>query len=87
MRVRLRIGLIPRAAAAGSAMKLTRRRNLRPPIASLAPLERLEFDYTTLDEAMVELDAVIRNACNALRTVAQGEHKYKVDAPQTTRQD
>jgi hypothetical protein len=36
----------------------------------LTPIERRSFDYSALDEAMVHLDAVVRNARNTLRTVS-----------------
>jgi hypothetical protein len=33
-----------------------------PPLPPLTPIERRAFDYSTLEEAMVHLDAVVRQA-------------------------
>ncbi len=43
-----------------------------PPVAPLTPIERRAFDYTALDEAMAQLDAVVRQARLALRAIADG---------------
>ncbi len=38
-----------------------------PPLSPLTPIERHEFDYTALEEAMAELDTAIRHARLALQ--------------------
>ncbi|WP_234730193.1 hypothetical protein [Acidocella facilis] len=41
-----------------------------PPLPPLSPLERRQFDYAALDAAMAHLDAVLRDARIALRSLA-----------------
>jgi len=43
-----------------------------PPLPPLTPLERRDFDYTALEEAMAHLDAVVRSSRIALRSLAEG---------------
>lgn len=45
-----------------------------PPLPPLTPLERRDFDYTVLEEAMAHLDAVVRASRSALRAIADGTH-------------
>jgi len=40
-----------------------------PPLPPLTPLERRDFDYTALEEAMAHLDAVVRSSRQALRAI------------------
>jgi hypothetical protein len=68
-----------------------------PPIDNWARLQRPSpgdlpshgraFDYTSLEEAMAHLDAVVRNSRNALRTVLQGGHKAEAADPEVAGQD
>jgi hypothetical protein len=58
-----------------------------PPLPPLTPIERRAFDYAALEEAMAQLDAVVRNSRNALRTVIQGGHKSEAAGPDAARQD
>jgi hypothetical protein len=51
-----------------------------PPAAPLTPIERREFDYTALDEAMAQLDAVVRASRVALRSIAEGTHDAMANA-------
>jgi hypothetical protein len=57
----------------------------------LTPIERREFDYTALEEAMAHLDAVVRNSRHALRTVLrtvlQGGHEAEAADPEVAGQD
>jgi hypothetical protein len=39
----------------------------------LTAIERRAFDYTPLEEAMAHLNAVVRNARQAIRAAAAGE--------------
>ncbi|MGE4529437.1 MAG: hypothetical protein AB7D00_13815 [Rhodospirillaceae bacterium] len=48
------------------------------PLPPLTPIERRAFDYTALEEAMAHLDAGVRNSRNALRSIAQGDHRGEV---------
>ena len=40
-----------------------------PPLPPLTPIERRDFDYTTLEEAMAHLDAVVRSSRQALHAI------------------
>lgn len=57
-----------------------------PPLPPLTPLERRNFDYTALEEAMAHLDAVVRASRSALRSIADGTHSAGV-SPSPNRPD
>jgi hypothetical protein len=50
------------------------------PLPPLTPIERREFDYTALEEAMAHLDAVVRTSRLALRAIADGTHGARAHA-------
>ncbi len=50
---------------------------LPPP---LTPIERREFDYTALEEAMAHLNAVVGTSRLALRAIADGRHGARPNA-------
>jgi hypothetical protein len=50
-----------------------------PPMPPLTPLERRAFDYTALEAAMADLDAVVRQARRTLGVVAAGGNPTVVD--------
>ncbi|WP_193540090.1 hypothetical protein [Rhodopila globiformis] len=52
-----------------------------PPLPPLTPIERRDFDYTALEEAMAHLDVVVRVSRSALRSIAHGTHAGADPAP------
>ncbi|MEO8715278.1 MAG: hypothetical protein ABI369_09720, partial [Acetobacteraceae bacterium] len=46
-----------------------------PPLPPLSPIERRAFDYGALEEAMAHLDAVVRHARQALKSVALSDRQ------------
>ena len=51
-----------------------------PPVAPLTPIERREFNYAALEEAMAHLDAVVRVSRVALRSIADGTQGARSNA-------
>ena len=52
-----------------------------PPLPPFTPIERRALDYTALEETMAHLVAVVRASRVALRSIADGIHGARANAP------
>ncbi|HME38407.1 MAG TPA: hypothetical protein VKG63_05535 [Steroidobacteraceae bacterium] len=55
-----------------------------PSLPPLSPIERRDFDYTTLEEAMAHLDGVVRHARRALNSLAALRPPEELVSPDIT---